>query len=131
LKKGAFYSSFFLLAVYSAKAMAVINKQKLKEEGLSPSYVAASGTGDSFNNNGDEFLHVKNGHTADQTVTIDSSKNSVSDSYYGKLSKSDVVVSVPAGGSMFIGPFPVGGFGRTASVTYSGVTALTVAVLVK
>jgi uncharacterized membrane protein len=122
---------FFSVPFILAKDMAVLTRQKLKEDGLNPTYAAASSAGDSFNNKGDEFLHVKNADTVAHTVTVDSSTNSIVDRYYGKLTKADVAVSVPAGGSMFIGPFPVGGFGSAPAITYSGVTALTVAVLVK
>lgn len=109
--------------------MAILARQKLKEGGLSPAYVAATAGGDSFSNTGAEFLHVKNGHTAAQTVTINNVSSIVNDSHYGKLTKSNVSVSIPAGESLFIGPFPRGGFGYTAEVSYSGVTALTVAIM--
>lgn len=109
--------------------MALLTRQNLKEDGLNAAYAAATAAGDSFENSGAEFLHVKNGHTAAQSITVDSISESITDSYYGKMTKADLVLSIPAGGNVFIGPFPKGGFGSTVNITYSGVTALTVALL--
>ncbi len=40
--------------------------------GLNPSYAAANADGNYFPNSGREVLHVKNGHSGSQTVTVDS-----------------------------------------------------------
>lgn len=108
--------------------MAQLTVQNVTRSGLTPSYAAATGTGDSFSNNGATFLHVKNGHTAAQSVTVDSQ--------YAPLpagtAQADVVVSIPAGGERMIGPFPTRSFNDVdglTQVTYSGVTALTVAAI--
>jgi hypothetical protein len=53
-------------------AMAVLEKQKINSNGVAPTFVAASATGDQFKNDGNTLLHVKNGSAASITVTINS-----------------------------------------------------------
>jgi hypothetical protein len=108
--------------------MAALTVQDVTRSGLTPTFAAATSTGDSFANNGSTFLYVKNGHTAAQSVTVDSQ--------YAPLpvgtAQSDAVVSVAAGGEALIGPFPTRSFNDAdglVQVTYSGVTALTVAAI--
>lgn len=122
---------FFMIRLF-CKYMALLTKQRLKEDGLTATYAATTAAGDTFDNTGEEILHVKNGHTAAQSITVETIKDfNFGGSYYGKLTKPDVVLSVPAGGNVFIGPFPKGGFDSVVNLTYSGVTALTIAVLRK
>ena len=103
--------------------MAALTIQTSSLTGLNPSYVAAAGGGDTFVNDGATVLHVKNGGgssinvTADQTVACN----------YGF--DHDNVVSVPNGGERIIGPFSPNRFGATVSISYSGVTTVTVAAI--
>lgn len=90
--------------------------------GATPAYVAASAGGDTFDNSGKEVLRVKNASAAAITVTVDS---------VAKCSQGfdhDAGGSVPAGGERLFGPFPVGRFGLSPSITYTAVTSVTVAV---
>lgn len=103
--------------------MAVLTVLAVAQAGVGPTYVAAGAGGDTFANNGNTMLHVKNASGGALTVTVDSQKTC--DQGFDH----DVVVSVPAGSERMIGPFPVSRFGRTASVSYSGVTSLTVAAI--
>jgi len=106
--------------------MAALSVQAASLVGLTPSFGAAAAGGDSFANTGKEFLHVKNGHSGSQTVTV----NSQTPCNYG--SDHDVAVAVPAGGERIIGPFPKDRFNDAnglAQLTYSGVTLLTIAVV--
>lgn len=109
--------------------MAKIEEQIIGLAGLAPAYTAAAGGGDTFDPDQDTFIHVKNGHTAPQTVTIVTPRT---DPRTGQA-EADIAVSVPNAGERMIGPFPfevyadpVTGLG---SLTYSGVTLLTLAVL--
>lgn len=103
--------------------MAILAVQKPGLAGAAPTFAAAAAGGDSFPNDGQTLLHVKNGHTAAQTVTADA----VSACSFGF--DHDAAVSVPAGGERVVGPFPQGRFGTSVALTYSGVTALTVAAI--
>ncbi len=105
--------------------MAQLTVQKVVPAGLGPTYQAAAGGGDTFLNDGQTMLHVKNTSGGAITVTV----NSIAACDQGF--DHDVVVSVPATtGDRMIGPFPTGRFNDAnglVSITYSGVTNLTVA----
>jgi len=94
--------------------------------GLTPAYTSCSGGGDVFPNAGNEVIHIKNGHSGAQTVTI------VSQSTVDGLAVADRAIAIPAGEERFIGPFPQGTYNNSSGqveLTYSGVTSLTIAVL--
>jgi hypothetical protein len=93
---------------------------------LTPSFAAAEVGGDTFVNNGNTFLYAKNGSGGDITVTVDSLQ--ACDQGHDH---NDATV-VPAGSEEMIGPFPVHRFNSaagSASITYSGVTSLTIAAI--
>lgn len=107
--------------------MATLTVQDIKRAGLAPTYAAAAAGGDSFAPGSDVFLHVKNTHTAAQTVTVVTPRDVIPD-----VATGDVAVSVPpTTGERLIGPFPAQFFAQAddglADITYSGVTNLTVA----
>lgn len=81
-------------------------------------YDAADVGGDTFDNDGRTFLHVKNEGGGPLTITV-----------VAKLTKSDVTKVIPAGGDGFFGPFPLTDFNATSVIVYSGVTSLTLAAL--
>jgi hypothetical protein len=101
--------------------MAVLVVQSTSLTGLAPAFVAAGAGGDTFANDGATLLHVKNGGGGSIDVTVDSTQQCSHGFDH------NVVVAVPAGGERVIGPFPTRRFGETASVSYSGVTTVTVA----
>lgn len=106
--------------------MADLTAQQVDIDGLTPSYEAADTEGDSFLNNGDVFLHVKNGDASTHTVTLTVQKSID----YGTLT--DPSVDVAAGAEAMIGPFDREWFNdsnKKVSVTYDDVTSVTVAVL--
>jgi hypothetical protein len=109
--------------------MAKIEEQVVSLAGVGPAYSAAAGGGDTFDPDEDTFIHVKNGHSSPQTVTIATPRT---DPGTGQP-EADIAVAVPNGGERMIGPFPHEVFADPttglASLTYSGVTALTLAVL--
>ncbi len=81
-------------------------------------YEAADAGGDTFDNDGRTFLHVKNGSGGPLTVTV-----------AAKPTKTDREATVPAGGEEFVGIFSLTDFDVNASIAYSGVTSLTIAVI--
>lgn len=91
-----------------------------------PTATAADAGGDSFANDGRTILVVNNGDASPITVTIDSLELSNFET------DENLVVTVPATGKTYIGPFNKGRFndanGRVG-VTYSAVTSVTVEVL--
>jgi hypothetical protein len=107
--------------------VAQIDAQEIDLDGLSPAYSAAAGGGDTFVPDEDTFLHIKNASGAPLTVTV-ATPNTVEG-----LAIADAAVAVAAGGAAFLGPFPKQHFARSAdglaSITYSGVTTLTLAVV--
>ena len=109
--------------------MATLSKQTVIESGLEPTYASAAGGGDTFDNTGQEFIHVINGSGGDITVTITATQTAASNPAYGLLTKSNSVVVVTAGEERMIGPFPMGAYGSAPVISYSGVTSLTIAIL--
>lgn len=107
--------------------MAALATQSAGLAGLEATYAACAGGGDTFIPGRRTFLHVKNAHTSPQTVTV------VTPGSVLGQAVADVAVVVTNAEERFIGPFPPGHFadptdGR-ADITYSGVTALTIAVV--
>ncbi len=106
--------------------MATLTPQKPSPTGLNPSYAAASGGGDQFANDGDTFLHVKNGGGSSINVTI------ASPTACSHGGTHPLVVAVPNAGERLIGPFPKARHDDAngmVQVTYSAVTSVTVAAL--
>jgi hypothetical protein len=111
--------------------MAELTVQDVVEAGIVPSYDAAAGGGDTFDNpNGDVLLHVKNGGGGSINVTITAQQTTVKKSGFGDVTAGNLVVAVGAGAEKMIGPFPTLKYNNSASevaVGYSGVTSVTVA----
>lgn len=88
--------------------------------------VAAATLGDTFVNTGRELLFIANGDVSDMTLTI------VTPVTLGGQAVADRTVTIPAGESRLIGPFPPGVYNNAAGgvdLTYSAVTDLTVYVV--
>lgn len=106
--------------------MALLATQSITRAGLAPSYAAAAGGGDTFTPDKNTYLQIKNASGGAITVTIVTPRN---DAWGNAIA--DNTVSVPATtGDRLIGPFPAEVYGDPttglASITYSGVTSLTV-----
>lgn len=90
---------------------------------LSATFAAAAAGGDTFAAGDDVYLHCKNAGASPVTVTV------VTPGTEDGLAIADYTFTVPATtGDVEVGAFPVDLFGETASITYSGVTSLTIAV---
>lgn len=106
--------------------MALLTTQSITRTGLEAAYSSCSAGGDTFTNSGYELIHVKNGHSAAQTVMVATPATS-----YG-LAIADPAIEITAGEDRFIGPFPTAlfnGSADTVSLSYSSTTSLTIAVL--
>lgn len=109
--------------------MALLTKQDVVRAGLAPTYAAVGAAGDEFVPTDNTFLHVKNGNAAATNVTVVTPKT------VGGQAIADLVVSVPAAGERFIGPFPPSQYANPAAgdgkadVTYSVTATVTVACL--
>jgi hypothetical protein len=107
--------------------MAALSNQEVKRAGLKPAYASANGGGDTFEPGENVYLHAKNGSEASITVTI------VTPGKVIGADIADVAVAIPGGEERMIGPFPSRHFADPttgkASITYSGVTSLTIAAL--
>lgn len=93
--------------------------------GLNPTYSAASGGGDTVRTGKTTFLHVKNGGGSSVTVTV-----ATPGTAYG-LAIADLAIAIPAGEERMFGPIDDAfrGANGSASITYSGVTSLTIAAI--
>lgn len=115
--------------------MALLTTQTPTEAGTAITFASCNAGGDTFANNGKTYLHVKNGSGGAITVTIPkTSSATVEDDKYGKLTKADAGGSVAAGAHQVFGPFKPSAFNAVAgtgiaSITYSAVTSLTIAVI--
>ena len=106
--------------------MATLTKQNIPTTGLAASYVACAAGGDKVAPGSNSFIHVKNAHTGSWIVTLVTPQT-----FEGDLTVQDRNVTVPNGGERFIAVpdsyrDPADGL---ASITYNGVTALTIASL--
>jgi hypothetical protein len=106
--------------------MALLTVQNITRAGTEPTYVAATVSGDTVNNAGNVALHYKNASGGAITVTI------VTPNTVDGLAVTDRAVAIPAGEERIIGPFQKAIYNDSTgvvSITYSGVTDLTVAAL--
>lgn len=105
--------------------MALLTLQRISRSGLTPSFVAAAGGGDTFQNDGKlTFFYVKNGGGGSINATF------VTQRAIRGLAIADLVVAVGAGSEEVVGPFPSSDYNDTSNlvtVNYSGVTTVTVA----
>lgn len=107
--------------------MALLARQVAKISGTAITYQAAAGGGDTFQPEDRTELRVKNGGGSPITVTVVVPGNT----RYG-IAEPDIPVVVAAGAEFAIGPFPADlrdPATGTASVTYSGTTSVTVALV--
>lgn len=106
--------------------MAELTVQESSVAGLVATYSAADAAGDSFRNDGDVVLHVKNTDAAEHVVTLNVQK----EIEYGTLTFPTVTVA--AGGEEFIGRFDRDWFNdadKLVHVDYDAVTNLEVAAI--
>ena len=113
--------------------MATLTIQTISESGINNvSYASAAGGGDVVDNNGNVFLHIKNGSGGELTVTITAQVTSVDNGLYGELTKANASIAIAGSGEAFIGPFTPAAYNNShaqIAITYSGVTSLTIAAL--
>lgn len=106
--------------------MADLTVQAVSLTGAVITPVAAAAGGDTFSNDGRTILRVVNGGASPITATV----NSLVACNQGF--DHDAAVTVAAGVTKDIGPFPVARFNNSsgkAAVTYSDVTSVTVAAI--
>ena len=90
--------------------MAELTVQQITESGGAATYVAATADGDVADNNGNLFLHIKNGGGAEITVTITAQTTTVDSGAYGDLTKANASIAVAGSGEAFIGGFAPAAF---------------------
>jgi hypothetical protein len=100
--------------------MAALVVASIALSGLTPAYVAAAAGGDTFANDGDTYLHVKNAGAGACNVAVDSV------ALCSQGFDHNVAVAVPAGQERIIGPFAPARFGAICAVTYDQVVTVTV-----
>lgn len=105
--------------------MATLSVVKEAFDGVDVAAASAAGGGDSWPNDGKTRCLFINGSGGAITVTI---VTSGTDPTTG-LAIADQTVVVGATSTHMTKPFPIGLFGSTVSMTYSGVTTFTVALI--
>jgi hypothetical protein len=106
--------------------MATLTAIAAARTGVTLSPVAAAGGGDQFLNTGREVLYVKNGSGGSITLTLAPAGTP------NGLALATYTVTIAAGAERIIGPFDTSLFNNASgmvTITYSGVTTLTVAVI--
>lgn len=106
--------------------MATLTVQAISRAGLEPTLQAAASGGDQFANTGREFVRIDNGGGSAVTVTVTTPQT------VDGLAVADRTVSVPAGETRLVGPFPTANYNDASGrvqLAYSGVTSVTVAAL--
>ena len=111
--------------------MATLATQVINRAGVGPTYAAATGGGDAMSVGSGMFLHVKNASGAPITVTMNVP---AARTLEPNVAITSPTISVPATtGERMIGPIDAGTFADPTTglctITYSGVTSLTVASL--
>lgn len=107
-------------------SVTAITSQTISLTGLNATHAAANASGSTVVNTGKTFLSVINADSAAMTITIDSP------TACNQGSTHDVAVSVSAGTTQLIGPFPIGRFNDSdgnLAVTFSAVDSVTIAAL--
>ena len=107
--------------------MAVLTAVTVSRSGVTFTPVSAAGGGDSFANAGQQIFYCKNAGVSSVNVTF-----AVTATVDG-LAATNRVVAVAAGAERLIGPFPTGTYNDVngnVQITYSGVTSVTVGVLI-
>lgn len=109
--------------------MAELSVQDISRSGLNPTLGSAASGGDTVDQGTSQevFLYVDNQDASSKEVTVTAENTDKEVPGWGTLSISDVVVSVPAGETRFIGPFPRNPFTTTLSISYDAVTSLNIA----
>jgi hypothetical protein len=108
--------------------VAVLTVQQVALAGLTPTYAAAAAGGDSFANDGEVFLHVKNTNAAARTVTVASQRPATP----GLAPANNAVVVPLTVGDKMIGPFDPTVWNDTnglVQITYTAETGVTVAAI--
>jgi hypothetical protein len=105
--------------------MAALSAQSVPVAGAAPSFASAAAGGDTAPVGSDLVLCVRNGGASAVTVTV------VTPGQFNGLDIADASISVAAGASAFVPMTAVyrDPISNRASVTYSAVTSVTVAVL--
>ena len=105
--------------------MAALTSVSESQQGISVAAVAAAGGGDTFTNTGRTRLLIFNGSGGSITVTVITSGTEPKTG----LAIADASVVIPSGEDHIVKPMPVSVYGTTVSITYSGVTSLTISVI--
>lgn len=114
--------------------MATLSVQTLSETGTAAlTFTAATETGDEFPNAGRQCFVVKNaGAETDVIVTATKVVTSESIPSFGDMTKTASTVTVTAGNTGYLGPFPVRSFNAddgVVEITYNQVSSVSVAVI--
>ena len=102
--------------------MALLTPAVVTRTGVDVAGTAAAGGGDSFANDGSQYFQVFNGGGSPITVTF------ITQCVVDGLAVADQTVTVNAGITKKVGPFPTGWYNDVnglVQVTYSGVTSVT------
>ena len=114
--------------------MATLTAQKITDTGTVATMTSTNAGGDEFLNSGLEFLFFQNAHASNSyDVTITAQVTNIHHQNFGTVVKENIVKTVAAQTSVFIGPFKQAAFNDSnnkVQITYNTTpTSMDVAVL--
>lgn len=102
-------------------AISALTVNQVDVDGMDIGLSAANVDGHTIDNDGENtFLLVENGDASPHTLTF------ATPFTIGGVAIAEHAVTVPAGETWIVGPFPVRAFSRTLTVTFDAVTSVTV-----
>lgn len=103
------------------------------EDGGVVTLSAADALGDKFVHHAAAAILVRNADAAPHTVTVTPYRTAINDRDHGELTRSSIILAVPAGATGIIPPLPAafkhGDDANKVHITYDAVTSLSVAIL--
>lgn len=111
--------------------MATLTSVSITESGSQLTLSSAGAEGDKWENNGNQFLLIKNGSGESVTITITTQVTSFDSPRYGDSTKSNTTLAIAGSQDGMIGPFPVGAYNDTdgnCNISYSSTTNVRVGV---
>jgi hypothetical protein len=105
--------------------MANLTIQSVTRAGIAGALAAAAGGGDTYDNTGEEWIEVNNGHSSPQTVYVALYAD-------GQTIVQGLSYAIPNGERRLIKPLPMNPYTNPSDgrvhLTYSGVTSLTIGI---
>ena len=101
--------------------MATVVTQTISEDGIIPSLTTLDAS-NTFTNTGREFIFYTNESAGAKTITVTAVVSTLDLPTYGDVTKADATLSVAAGETAMIGPFPTLAYNAAESAVTFAIT---------